>query len=71
MIQVPEADVDVSSCRLSHTLTLSADGLAKREKCIAGVAALMASLLKAAKKKQKVPQGEASGSGEAAEASEE
>ena len=43
-----------SSCR-----TAGPDALAKRAQCIDGVAALMASLLKAAKKKQKEPQGEA------------
>ena len=68
MMPVPEAEVDVSSVRLNHSLTLSADGLAKRVKCIGGVAVLMASLLKEAKKQKqkKAPQSEAAGSGEVA-----
>ena len=69
-MQVPEAEVDVSSVRLSHTLTLTSDALAKREQCISSVAVLVAALLKEAKKKkEKAPQGEAAGSGDA-EASE-
>ena len=41
MMLVPEAEVDVSSVRLSHTLTLTAGGLAKREQCLGGVAVLV------------------------------
>ena len=49
-MKVPADEVDVSKVRSHGTLEIVAGGLKRRQRCLAGVGALMASLTKAAKK---------------------